>query len=101
MDQSVAASAMEYDEYRVFHDDSKMEEARRKVVNLLKTLGQEAHSFRLIQMSSMATGDPFGKIRGLIQDMISKLQREAEEEATQKGFCDEEMGKSKDSQEKK
>merc|ERR1719375_427849 len=30
--------------------------------------------------------------------MISKLMKEAEEEATQKAFCDEEMGKSKTSQ---
>merc|ERR1719247_2959730 len=38
--------------------------------------------------------DPFVKIRGLIEDMIAKLLKEAQEEATQKAFCDEEMGKS-------
>merc|ERR1719191_1563406 len=38
--------------------------------------------------------DPFAKIKGLIEDMISKLLKEAQEEATQKAFCDEEMGKS-------
>jgi len=41
------------------------------------------------------------KIRGLIEDMIAKLLKEAEEEATQKAFCDAEMGKSKTSQEEK
>merc|ERR1719463_957449 len=49
----------------------------------------------------MASSDPFVKIRGLIEDMIAKLLKEAEEEATQKAFCDTEMGKSKASQEEK
>merc|ERR1719506_635327 len=45
--------------------------------------------------------DPFVKIRGLIEDMIAKLLKEAQEEATQKAFCDEEMGKSKASEKEK
>merc|ERR1719420_2808090 len=45
-------------------------------------------------MVSAATTDPFEKIRGLISDMIAKLVAEANEEATQKAFCDEEQGKS-------
>merc|ERR1719243_393630 len=49
----------------------------------------------------MARSDPFVKIRGLIEDMIAKLLKEAQEEATQKAFCDEEMGKSKKSQAEK
>merc|ERR1719324_2381685 len=49
----------------------------------------------------MAASDPFVKIRGLIEDMIAKLLKEAEEEATQKAFCDAEMGKSKTSQAEK
>merc|ERR1719238_394397 len=49
----------------------------------------------------MATSDPFVKIRGLIEDMIEKLLKEAQEEATQKAFCDEEMGKSTKSKEEK
>merc|ERR1719463_646025 len=49
----------------------------------------------------MASSDPFVKIRGLIEDMIAKLLKEAEEEATQKAFCDKEMGASKKSQAEK
>merc|ERR1719424_424298 len=52
-------------------------------------------------MASMALSDPFVKIRGLIEDMIAKLLKEAQEEATQKAFCDEEVGKSKKSQSEK
>merc|ERR1719191_1131537 len=54
-----------------------------------------------MQMASMAASDPFVKIRGLIEDMIEKLLKEAQEEASQKAFCDEEMGKSKKSQAEK
>jgi uncharacterized coiled-coil DUF342 family protein len=54
-----------------------------------------------MQLASVAGSDPFVKIRGLIEDMIAKLLKEAQEEATQKAFCDEEMGKSKKSQDEK
>merc|ERR1719335_635416 len=76
-------------------------EKRSKVVSILKQLSQSHHSFAFAQLASMATSDPFVKIRGLIEDMIAKLLKEAEEEATQKAFCDAEMGKSKKSQEEK
>merc|ERR1719321_1329637 len=52
-------------------------------------------------MVSAATSDPFEKVRGLIEEMITKLINEANEEATQKAFCDEEMGKSKKAQAEK
>merc|ERR1719156_325546 len=74
---------------------------REKVVGILKSLSKTHHSFAFAQMASMAQSDPFVKIRGLIEDMIAKLLKEAEEEATQKAFCDAEMGKSKTSQDEK
>jgi predicted nucleic acid-binding Zn-ribbon protein len=37
--------------------------------------------------------DHFVKVRGIIKDLISKLEADAESEATQKTFCDEEMKK--------
>merc|ERR1719203_2466771 len=37
--------------------------------------------------------DVFAKVKGLISDMISKLEKEAKEEATEKAYCDEEMAK--------
>jgi len=74
---------------------------RDKVVGILKQLSQTHHSFAFAQLASMATSDPFVKIRGLIEDMIAKLLKEAEEEATQKAFCDKEMGASTTSKEEK
>merc|ERR1719443_33151 len=52
-------------------------------------------------MVSAVAADPFEKIKGLIEDMIAKLVQEADQEATQKAFCDEEMSKSKASQAEK
>merc|ERR1719420_2847052 len=72
--------------------------ARQRLVEKLKTLSKKFNSYALMEMAGSATSDPFVKIRGLIEDMIAKLLKEAEEEATQKAFCDKEMGTSKKSQ---
>merc|ERR1719159_1271500 len=72
--------------------------ARVKVVNIFKSLSQNRHSFVFAQLAEMAASDPFAKIKGLINDMIEKLLKEAQEEATHEAFCQEEMGKSKKSQ---
>jgi len=86
-------------------DDNDEDDAtaarREKVVGVLKQLSHDHHSFALAQMASMASSDPFVKIRGLIEDMISKLVKEANEDATHEAFCDEEMGKSTKSKDEK
>merc|ERR1719375_1456833 len=82
-------------------EDDRTAAARDKVVSMLKTLSNEHHSFALAQMASAATSDPFVKIRGLIEDMIEKLLKEAQEDATHEAFCNEEMGKSTKSKDEK
>jgi len=71
------------------------EETRSRAVRVLEGLKKKFHSFRLVQLTARARSDPFGKIRGLIEDMIASLEKEAAEEATQKAFCDEETAESK------
>merc|ERR1719169_305225 len=82
-------------------EDDKTAEQRNHVVDILRNLASQHHSFALTQMASMARSDPFVKIRGLIEDMIAKLLKEAQEEATHQAFCEEELGKSKKSKEEK
>jgi len=82
-------------------DDEKTSMARAHVTDLLRKLGQKHHSFALAQLASMAGSDPLAKIRSLVEDMIAKLLKEAEEEATHEAFCQEEMGKSKQSKDDK
>merc|ERR1719267_197550 len=54
-------------------EDDKTAATREKVVAVLKKLSQDQKSFAFAQLASMATSDPFVKIRGLIEDMIGKL----------------------------
>merc|ERR1719271_1197471 len=81
-----------------FDDAEDRQTARMQISRKLQALGRKYHSFALMQLASFAESDPFVKIRGLIEEMIASLLKQAEEEATQKAFCDEEMGKSKKSQ---
>merc|ERR1719310_736232 len=103
----VAFAQVESSSKRVHSDDDDFDESdakselRSKLVKKIQKLGKKFHSFGLMQLASVAQSDPFVKIRGLIEDMIAKLLKEAQEEATQKAFCDAEMGKSKKSQAEK
>jgi len=68
---------------------------RAQAVKVLSGLAKRFHTFGLIELSSRAKSDPFGKVRGLIEGMIAKLEQEAAAEADQKSFCDEEISESK------
>jgi uncharacterized coiled-coil DUF342 family protein len=72
-----------------------MDDSRIKAMNLLKKLGRQYNSFGLMQLANKAKSDPFVKVRSLIEDMIAKLEKQAQEEATEKAFCDEEISESK------
>jgi len=48
-----------------------------------------------IHMSSGQGGDPFAKVKGLITDMLKKLEEDGAADATHKAYCDKEMAESK------
>merc|ERR1719248_505384 len=67
---------------------------RSRVISILSKL--EDHSYFFTQIKSEArAGGPFDKVKGLIEDMISRLEQEAAEEADAKAFCDKETSESK------
>jgi chromosome segregation ATPase len=74
---------------RVVSDDT-----RDRVVSMLRKLGRKFNSFGLMQVAQSASSDPFVKIRGLIENMITKLEEQAAEEASHDAFCKEETAKS-------
>jgi chromosome segregation ATPase len=82
-----------------------------KVVHILKKLATAQSSTALSQLASRVQSairlgsssgeDPFAKVKELVTDMLAKLQKEAEEDATQKAFCDKEMKETKAKKEDK
>merc|ERR1719482_951898 len=77
------------------------DDAKARVLKSIEQLGKKLHKTALIALAYRAASDPFGKIRGMIEDMIAKLLQEAADEATQKAFCDKEIGESKASKDDK
>jgi len=76
--------------------------AGSEVIVLVKKLAKEHHSAALAQLASRisavvrygAKGDNvFGKVKSLIGDLIAKLEKESEADATEKAYCDEQMAK--------
>merc|ERR1719335_1748275 len=75
--------------------------AKVEAVRAVRDLARKTKSSALAQLASQlasrmrlasASGDdPFAKIKGLITDMIATLEAEAEEDASQKAYCDKEM----------
>merc|ERR1719393_1140304 len=77
------------------------EDPKSRALRSIEQLGRKLHSTALVSLAYRAASDPFGKVRSMIEDMIAKLLREAAEEATQKAFCDKEIGESKASKDEK
>jgi chromosome segregation ATPase len=75
------------------HNDG-LGDSRERVLSLLRKLGRNYNSFGLMQIANAAQSDPFGKVRGLIENMIEKLVKQGQEEATHESFCQEETKKS-------
>merc|ERR1712194_603087 len=77
--------------------------AKYEVVRFVRDLAHKERSTVLAQLAShlasaMHSRNPFGKVKGLISEMISKLEGEADADATEKAYCDKEL---KESNEKK
>merc|ERR1719171_1015733 len=69
------------------------EAAKGRALDWLASEGRRLQSAVLSSLAARAAADPFIKVKKLIQQLIERLLREAEAEATKKGFCDTELGK--------
>merc|ERR1719149_130614 len=68
---------------------------RGHVRDFLASEGRRLHSKSLALLAQKVEANPFGKVTKMIDDMITRLLNEANEDAQHEGFCDKEIGKSK------
>merc|ERR1719210_1414071 len=102
-DTTSGAASQTYSMLQVARLQSRADLAGLEVVQLVKQLAKKHHSSALAQLASRMTAairfgssggeDPFAKVKGLIENMIAKLEAEAKAEATEKAYCDEEIAK--------
>mmetsp|Transcript_43184 Transcript_43184/g.94046 ORF Transcript_43184/g.94046 Transcript_43184/m.94046 type:complete len:682 (+) Transcript_43184:106-2151(+) len=79
------------------HEEARLRlhSGRSAAAALLSRIAAKTGSSELAELSHQVRVDPFAKIKKLIQGLIERLLKEAAEEATQKGFCDTEVGKAR------
>jgi len=66
-----------------------------RAVDFLSERAKATNSRLLSEVAAQAAGNPFGKVKKLIKDLISKLMEEATAETEHKGWCDAELSKNK------
>merc|ERR1719343_1159774 len=79
---------------------------KTEVIHLVQQLATKYHSSALAQLASRinavvrlgsaAGEDPFVKVKGLISDLIAKLEAEADAAAEEKAYCDDQMAKTEE-----
>merc|ERR1719487_1060121 len=100
-------SFIQVDSFSTAHAGARAKQVKDRVVGMLQALATKDNSNALslladrVQAASMMGEDPFAKIKGLIQEMIEKLEADAAKEASHKAFCDKEMKETKAKKEDK
>jgi len=103
-EKAMGASGREYSFIQLkstAHAGARATQVKDRVVAMLQALATKDNSDSIslladrVEAASMMGEDPFAKIKGLIQEMIEKLEADAAKEASHKAFCDKEMKETK------
>ena len=102
---ATAKAALKNSGAAAFLQISSSDEPSKLVVHFVRDLARKQNDQSLAQLASrMASAvrlsssngeDPFAKIKTLISDMLTKLEEDSAEDASQKAYCDKEMAETK------
>eukprot|EP00812_Abedinium_dasypus_P001459 NODE_1176_length_1219_cov_371.991409.p2 GENE.NODE_1176_length_1219_cov_371.991409~~NODE_1176_length_1219_cov_371.991409.p2 ORF type:complete len:375 (+),score=147.84 NODE_1176_length_1219_cov_371.991409:3-1127(+) len=107
VEKTGAAEGVSYSFVQV---DSGVDLANLEIVDLVRQLAKKTRSPALAQLASRITAvmrqgasygsrDPFAKVKGLIEDLLEKLKKEASADAEHKAYCDDQTAKTKEKRE--
>lgn len=71
------------------------------VASFLSRAAERYGSRVLSELATHAEADPFSKVKKMVQDLITRLMEEANQEAEQKGWCDTELAKNEATRDEK
>jgi hypothetical protein len=91
-----ATSFVQVRKHQEIVDDAALR-PRNRIISLLKANAADLHSTEISLLAMRIAEDPFAKVKVLIQQLIERLLTESKNEATQKGWCDTELGKARHS----
>merc|ERR1719161_3082487 len=80
-------------EVKKTRDQDRSKQERIDAVTKIKHAAAKLNSIDMNLLAMKIAADPFAKVKELIQQLITRLLTESENEATQKGWCDTEIGK--------
>jgi len=75
--------------------------AQEQVARYLKDRAYQLDSRVLSALATRVESDPFKKVKKMIEDLITRLEEEAAEEAEHKAWCDEELKTNKQTRDEK
>merc|ERR550514_1809247 len=96
-----ASSSDDSDSDDDVNNSVKAQKTRQVLINHFRKLGNKLHSMAMLNLVTVAAQDPMEQVKGLLTDLIAKLEKEAKEAADLHEFCQAEKKKTKAAHEKK
>jgi len=67
--------------------DKQLAKTRQLLINHFRKLGNDLHSLAMLNLVSVSSEEPLAQVKGLIGELIAKLEKEAAEAANLHEFC--------------